>query len=80
MAPSIDEFAGFVIRIHSHDHGPPHVHVRKGNAELRIYLDDEHSPESVFGHMKLADARVAVRIVAKRRLIYLKQWEEIDPQ
>ena len=80
MAPRIDEFAGFEVRIYSHDHGPPHVHVFKGNAELRIYLGDEHSPEWVFGRMKASDERLALRIVSKRRWQYLQRWEEIDPQ
>lgn len=80
MAPRIDEFAGFVVRIYSHDHGPPHVHVLKGNAELRVYLDDEHPAENVRGRMKVSDRRVALRIVAVRRELYLARWEEIGPQ
>lgn len=80
MAPRIDEFAGFVIRIYAHDHGPPHVHVLKEKAELRVYLDDEHPPENVRGRMKVSDRRVALRIVATRRMAYLARWEEIEPQ
>jgi Domain of unknown function (DUF4160) len=80
VAPKIDEFAGFVVRIYSHDHGPPHVHILKGNAELRIYLDDEHPPENVRGRMKAADRRIALRIVALRRGLYLARWEEIGPR
>lgn len=80
MAPRIDEFAGFEVRIYAHDHGPPHVHVSKGNAELRVYLADDHPAAYVFGRMKLSDERRALQIVRERRWRYLKKWSEIDPQ
>jgi hypothetical protein len=80
MAPRIDEFAGFTVRIYAHDHGPPHVHVRKGNAELRIYIDDKCQVEYVHGTMKASDERLAVRIVRGRREMYAKRWKEIGPQ
>lgn len=80
MAPRIDEFAGFVIRIHWDDHGPPHVHVRKEGAELRIYLDDGHDAEYLRGKMKASDERLALRIVSVRRDAYARRWRELNPQ
>ena len=79
MAPRIDEVAGFVIRIYTHDHGPPHVHVSKDGANLRVYLDDEHPPKYAHGQMKEADERRAIQIVRARRWRYLMKWSEIDP-
>lgn len=80
MAPRIDEFAGFEVRIYSHDHGPPHVHVFKGAAELRVYLNGECPPAYVYGRMKVPDERRALQVVQERRWRYLKKWSEIDPQ
>jgi len=54
--------------------------VRKGNAELRIYLQGEYLVEYVHGKMKASDERLAVRIVSGRREMYSKRWKEIDPQ
>ena len=30
---------GYDVVIHTNDHPPPHVHVRRGNQHVRIYLD-----------------------------------------
>ncbi|MXV92985.1 MAG: DUF4160 domain-containing protein [Chloroflexi bacterium] len=29
---------GYDVLIHTNDHPPPHVHVRKGNQHVRVYL------------------------------------------
>jgi len=79
MAPRIDEWRGFAIRINTHDHGPPHVHVVNADVDLRVYLDDMHAPKIVKGSMRVNDLRAVVRYVCQNRDRYLERWKEIDP-
>jgi hypothetical protein len=80
MAPRIDEWAGFEVRINTRDHEPPHVHVCKDDANLRVFLDRDSSAEYCYGRMKASDERAAVRLVNKRRSRYLQRWREINPE
>lgn len=79
MAPRIDAWRGFVVRINTHDHGPPHVHVVNSDVDLRVYLDDLHPPRIVKGSMAVRDVRAAAEYVRQRRDFYLEVWREIDP-
>jgi len=63
-----------VIRIHSDDHPPAHVHVFRDGAELRIYLRGFRTPEEVAGRMKASNRRRAITLVAEHRHQLLSMW------
>jgi hypothetical protein len=66
---------GFRIVIHTDDHEPAHVHVKRDGADLRVYLDAELPAERVFGRLKAVDERRALRIVEKHRATLLAVWK-----
>lgn len=78
--PKIDEAGGFEIVINRKDHPPPHVHVLRDDADLRVYLTGRRPAERKYGRMKAADERRALALVQKNRDVYLAKWKEIDPQ
>ncbi len=80
MAPRIDEAFGFEIVINIRDHPPPHVHVLRDEADLRVYLTGNRPAERKYGRMKSADERRAIAFVRKNRATDLARWREIDPQ
>ncbi len=80
MAPRIETHGRFAIYINTHDHGPPHVHVMHGRANLRVYLDDVNPPEVVRGKWRQAEVREIAAFVRDRREAYLRRWLEVDPR
>ena len=71
---------GFVVKVYSNDHPPPHVHVRKGRGDAVVYLGDDDSmpPElhKYFG-MSEADATIAFQIVCANITKALTEWRRI---
>lgn len=62
------------------EHQPPHVHVESRNGgELLIRLGDEATPPSLWQnhHMKVPDAREALRIVTVRQQDFLEAWRKL---
>jgi hypothetical protein len=80
VAPKIDDALGFEVVINLRDHPPPHVHVLRDEADLRVYLSGHRPAERKYGRMKAADERRAIALVHERRAVYLAKWKEIDPQ
>ena len=75
----MNEHDGFEVFIHIKDHEPPHVHVLKDDADLRVWLDMDREAE-LRGTMKRSDVRKALLLVAERRAQYLARWNEIKPR
>ena len=75
MSPVILRRNGFVFRIFfpPREHGPAHVHVRKGGAEAVISLADASVRDA--GSMRAADLSRAQAIVQARREELLEIWE-----
>jgi hypothetical protein len=79
LAPTIDVARGLRVVIYSKDHPPPHVHVRNGDGELRVYLGSGLAVRK-WGRMTVADARNAMALVAAKRETYRAEWDRIDPK
>lgn len=78
MAPTAIYEGGFQIIVHLNDHEPPHVHVRRDGADLRVYLNDL-TFEPAHGRMNAFDERRAVRLVAKYNSTLLNIWRRHHP-
>lgn len=63
--------------IFPNDHLPPHVHVFKGGAEVRIELVDEPIVLSVEGGIGNKDLVKALNLVVDRQCEFLEKWREI---
>jgi Domain of unknown function (DUF4160) len=74
--PTVLRQAGFEVRIFTHDHTPPHVHVFKGGEEVVINLSDV-SLRDVY--MNNRDVRRASAIVADHQEFLLAEWNRIKP-
>jgi hypothetical protein len=77
--PTIIRSGGFAVRIYlpPREHGPPHVHVEKGGAEVIIRLEETGGPVElvkVYG-MKTRDIVRAVRLVEMWRDDLMAVWE-----
>ena len=77
--PTVIRSAGFAVRIlfPPREHGPPHVHVVKGGAEVVIRLGETGEPVElvkVYG-MKKSDVVRAVRLVEIWKDDLLAMWK-----
>jgi len=63
------------VRVIPGDHGPPHVHVYRGDADIKIALLPVQLIE-IRGRVSNADVRLARRIVAENRNACLRTFEE----
>ena len=63
--PTVLDANGFQVRVPPREHGPPHVHVHKGGAEVVITLPDGEFPLAIrtIHGMKTADVVAAFRLV-----------------
>jgi Domain of unknown function (DUF4160) len=70
---------GFAFRIHKADHPPPHVHVWKAGAVMKVRLGDSAASAWVedAGEMRSPDVVRAVRIVEANWAAFLEKWKEI---
>jgi hypothetical protein len=71
---------GFVIKVNSNDHPPPHVHARKGRGNAIVYLGDteEDSPTlHKFYGITRKDALVALEIVCSNPADAWAGWRRI---
>jgi hypothetical protein len=77
LSPTIDLSGGFRVIINTKDHPPAHVHVVKGDCNLRVYLRSGRV-ERKWGRMTSTDERNAIALVnAKRSSILLNGLESI---
>lgn len=74
--PTVLREGGFQIRIYTLDHPPPHVHVYKGGAVVRIDLATLQATE-VVGFISDRDVARAERLVARQRERLEEEWRRI---
>ncbi|MEM8505482.1 MAG: DUF4160 domain-containing protein [Cyanobacteria bacterium P01_D01_bin.1] len=76
---------GFKVVIFSDDHNPPHVHVRKGEFEVKINIAGEQA-ELMIGeenNRRAADRRLrkqAVKIANDNLVRLMDEWRRIDAE
>ena len=74
--PTIVREDGYEIRIYTLDHPPPHVHVAKAGAILKIDLATCQVIEIV-GTISDREAKRAESLVAKHAQLLKKEWTNI---
>ena len=74
--PTIIRQDGFRIVIYPNDHLPPHVHIFKSDAEVKIELVEPRvfSVEGKIGNKELAKA---LSLVIEHQVELLEKWKEI---
>lgn len=74
--PTVLREDGFEVRIYTFDHPPPHVHVAKAGAMIRIDLA-KHAVTEIVGDISDRDIKRAERIVARHAKRLTKEWVKI---
>ncbi len=67
---------GFEVRIYTFDHPPPHVHVAKAGAIMKIDLATRHVIEIV-GAISDREMKRAERLVARNAQFLRQAWENL---
>ena len=67
---------GFQVRIYTLDHPPPHVHVAKAGAIVRIDLTT-HQATEIVGSISDHEVKAAERLVAQNATLLKEHWEKI---
>jgi hypothetical protein len=76
MSPTLIRKAGFEVRIYTLDHPPPHVHVAKAGAIVKIEPSTQHAVEIV-GAISDRDVKRAEQLVARNAQFLKSEWEKI---
>ena len=74
--PTVLREAGFEVRIYTLDHSPPHVHVWKAGAVLKIDLAT-HDAIEIVGTISDKDVKRAERLVARHAARLQREWTKI---
>ena len=74
--PTVIREDGFEVRIYTFDHPPPHVHVAKAGAIVRIDLATHYATEIV-GAISDRDVKRAERLVARHAKQLKQEWAKI---
>jgi Domain of unknown function (DUF4160) len=74
--PTLIRKEGFEVRIYTFDHPPPHVHVAKAGAIVKIDLSTYHAVEIV-GTISDRDVKRAERLVARNAQFLKLEWEKL---
>ena len=74
--PTVLRERGFEVRIYTLDHPPPHVHVAKASAIVKIDLTTYEATEIV-GSISDHDVKAAERLVARNETLLKEHWERI---
>jgi hypothetical protein len=74
--PTVVREAGFDVRIYTLDHPPPHVHVEKAGAVLKINLATAKVVRIV-GRISVRDINQAERLVAKHSQLLKESWRTL---
>jgi Domain of unknown function (DUF4160) len=74
--PRVFREAGFEVRIYTFDHPPPHVHVAKAGAIVRIDLAT-HTVTEIVGRISDREVKRAERLVAKHANRLREEWTKI---
>lgn len=74
--PTLVREAGFEVRIYTLDHPPPHAHVTKAGAVVKIALDTCEAVEIV-GRISDRDVKRAEALVRRNADFLASQWKRI---
>jgi DNA-binding GntR family transcriptional regulator len=74
--PTLIRENGFEVRIYTLDHPPPHVHVAKAGAIMKIDLATQEVTEIV-GAISDRDVKRAERLVAKHAQLLREEWTKL---
>ena len=74
--PTLIREGGFEVRIYTLDHPPPHVHVARAGAIVKIDLTT-HQAREIVGRIADRDVRRAERLVAKHAEFLKVEWEKL---
>jgi hypothetical protein len=74
--PTLIREAGFEVRIYTFDHPPPHVHVAKAGAIMKIDLSTEEVTEIV-GDISDRDVKRAEALVAQHAQFLKGEWSKV---
>jgi hypothetical protein len=74
--PTLIREQGFEVRIYTLDHPPPHVHVEKAGAIVKIDLSTRRATEIV-GRISDRDVKRAERLVAENAPFLKLEWEKL---
>lgn len=74
--PTVLREAGFEVRIYTLDHPPPHVHVAKAGAVVRIDLG-AHTATEIVGAISDRDVKRAEQLVARHAKHLKEEWTKI---
>ena len=74
--PTVIRQAGFELRIYTLDHPPPHVHVWKAGAVVKIDLATAEVVE-VAGAISDRDVKRAERLVARNSARLKREWAKL---
>ena len=78
MPPVLRE-RGFEVRIYTLDHPPPHVHVAKAGAIVKVDLST-HQVIEIVGSISDHDVTIAERLVARNARLLKEHREKIHGQ
>jgi len=74
--PTVIREAGFEVRIFTFDHPPPHVHVWKAGAVVKVDLRT-HQAIEIVGAISDSEVKRAERLVVKHAPWLWKEWARI---
>jgi hypothetical protein len=74
--PTVLRERGFEVRIYTLDHPPPHVHVARAGAIVKIDLST-HQVSEIVGSISDHDVKIAERLVAQNARLLKERWEKI---
>lgn len=77
--PTIININGYRVIIWPDDHAPPHVHIFKGDGEMKISIGvgGELPRLITIHHLSKQEVRQAFEIVAENQNVLLTAWEKI---
>ncbi len=70
------EWGKVVVRIHSNDHEPPHVHVMAPGAEVRVRIADLAVMGKAYGFDSIALKAILAELEIRQHYLQ-EQWDEI---
>lgn len=74
--PTLIREEGFDVRIYTFDHPPPHVHVAKAGAIMKIDLAT-HQVTEIVGKISDRDVKRAERLVARHVRFLKAEWAKL---
>jgi hypothetical protein len=75
--PEIFREQGFKVVIYFDDHDPAHVHIYKGDSEIRIQIKGLCEILSVKGSISSKEQKKAMKLVTAHQSELFQIWEEI---